>query len=116
MLAGAFVTDYWIYLMFRFVTCTSIVLCWIACHNFQLEWFSKTNRLTANVISQVVGHGVGVVLPIIAWFNRDYKWMHIWAAAIGALALPTYFLIPESPRWLACNNRREEAEHKVMVG
>jgi hypothetical protein len=80
-----------------------------------MEWFSRSNRRSSYVISQIGGHLTGLCLPIIAYFNRDYQGMHIWAAIMSAAALPTYFFIPESPRWLACNQRSQEAEEIIMV-
>ena len=37
---------------------------------FQMEWFSKSHRKLAYVVSQVVGHGTGLVFPVIVYFNR----------------------------------------------
>ena len=42
-------------------------------------------------------------------------WMHVWAAVAGAVAIPAWFFVPESPRWLACNKRVKEAEDIIMV-
>ena len=36
-----------------------------------MEWFSRSHRRLAYVVSQVVGHGTGIVFPIIVYFNRD---------------------------------------------
>lgn len=65
--------------------------------------------------SGFLGHLTGFTLPIVAYFNRDYSWMHVTAAALSSLALPTYFFIPESCRWLACNRKCERAETILMV-
>lgn len=49
------------------------------------------------------------------WSFRDYVWMHVWSAVVGAVAIPAWFFVPESPRWLACNKRVKEAEDIIMV-
>ena len=46
---------------------------------------------------------------------RDYTWMHVWSAVVGSVAIPAWFFVPESPRWLACNKRVKEAEDIIMV-
>ena len=92
MFLGGFVGRYSPYILLRFATCTAIVFCWVSAHNlvvgcriflmmptlptksthgFQMEWFSRSHRRLAYVVSQVVGHGTGIVFPIIVYFNRD---------------------------------------------
>ena len=46
---------------------------------------------------------------------RDYVWMHVWSAVVASVAVPAWFFVPESPRWLACNKRVMEAEEIIMV-
>ena len=46
---------------------------------------------------------------------RDYVWMHVWSAVVASVAVPAWFFVPESPRWLACNKRVVEAEDIIMV-
>ena len=46
---------------------------------------------------------------------RDYVWMHVWSAVVASVAVPAWFFVPESPRWLACNKRVIEAEDIIMV-
>lgn len=79
-----------------------------------MEYFDKGSRRVVYCLSQLFGHGTGVFLPLISYFNRDYLWMHIWVALLSVIALPTYFLVPESARWLACNHRCQEAEDILM--
>ena len=41
--------------------------------------------------------------------------MHVWSAVVASVAVPAWFFVPESPRWLACNKRVIEAEDIIMV-
>ena len=52
-------------------------------------------------------------MPI--YLFRDYVWMHVWSAVVASVAIPAWFFVPESPRWLACNKRVKEAEDIIMV-
>lgn len=62
-------------------------------------------------LDTLVSHAFNVGLPLLAYFTRDWTSMHIWAGIISALALPsTYFLVPESMRWLMSNNRASKVE------
>ncbi len=46
----------------------------------------------------------------ILYFSRSWQNLHFVVAAACASALPLlFFVIPESPRWLILNNRKEEA-------
>ena len=80
-----------------------------------MEFFDKSHRRQAFCINGMIGHSVGFLLPLICYFNRDYTHMHIFIGCLGFLALPVFFKVPESIRWLACNDRAKEAEKIVMV-
>ena len=58
-----------------------------------------------------MGHISILSLPLVAYFNRTWTNMHIWAGVFSAIAIPTtYFMAPESSRWLIANNRGTKAE------
>ena len=48
------------------------------------------------------------VAAIIVYFSRHWSHVHIGIGIAGLSFIPACF-IPESPRWLAQNNRYEEA-------
>ena len=54
-------------------------------------------------------------MPLSFYSVRDYVWMHVWSAVVASVAIPAWFYVPESPRWLACNKRVKEAEDIIMV-
>ena len=51
-----------------------------------------------------------LVLVIIIYTTRHWTYIHIWAGVACLLPLPLYFIITESPRWLATNGKIKEAE------
>ncbi|GFS15325.1 solute carrier family 22 member 21 [Elysia marginata] len=50
-----------------------------------------------------------VVFAGTAWLLEDWAYLHLTCAALSAPVMLTYFIIPESPRWLAVHGRLKEA-------
>ena len=48
-------------------------------------------------------------MTLIAYLNRTWTGIHIWCGVATAFTLIPAFLIPESPVWLAQNNKVEES-------
>ncbi|XP_077596650.1 solute carrier family 22 member 4-like [Stigmatopora nigra] len=67
-------------------------------------------RLLYSSIGTNFGFAIGyMLLPVCAYFLRDWKHLML-ALSVPCLALfPFWWFIPESPRWLLCQGRVEEA-------
>ena len=62
------------------------------------------------IFTAFVGFPLGqCVLTLIAYLNRTWTGIHIWCGVATAFTLIPAFLIPESPVWLAQNNKVEES-------
>uniref|UniRef100_A0A3Q2PE39 Solute carrier family 22 member 21 n=1 Tax=Fundulus heteroclitus TaxID=8078 RepID=A0A3Q2PE39_FUNHE len=51
-----------------------------------------------------------MLLPLLAFFMRDWRQLQVGFMLAGCLSLPLFWFIPESPRWLLSQGRIEEAE------
>jgi MFS family permease len=76
-----------------------------------IEFIGPKHRGLAGVLFAIpfaIGY---LLLPIIAYFIRDWRSLQLTLAAFSSLLILTWWQIPESPRWLLTQGRSEEAEN-----
>ncbi|XP_057712481.1 organic cation/carnitine transporter 2-like [Corythoichthys intestinalis] len=102
------------WVMFCAVNClrgVGHVSCYVASFVLGSEMLCKSARLTYSLIGQSLAFSLGyALLPLLAYFIRDWRLLLVACAIPGLLFIPTWWVIPESPRWLLQKNRMEEAE------
>ncbi|XP_054452737.1 organic cation/carnitine transporter 2-like [Anoplopoma fimbria] len=80
------------------------------------EMLSQPARMNFALLGHSLGFGVGyALLPLVAYFIRGWRMLLVASAIPGFLFIPTWWVIPESPRWLLQKGRVEEAELVIRV-
>ncbi|XP_040912127.1 solute carrier family 22 member 4-like [Toxotes jaculatrix] len=75
------------------------------------EMLSQSARVSFTLLGHSLGFGIGyALLPLFAYFIRGWRMLLVATAIPCLLFIPTWWLIPESPRWLLQKGRVEEAE------
>uniref|UniRef100_A0A8D2ZYP6 Major facilitator superfamily (MFS) profile domain-containing protein n=1 Tax=Scophthalmus maximus TaxID=52904 RepID=A0A8D2ZYP6_SCOMX len=68
-------------------------------------------RVLYSSLGTCLGFAVGyMILPVFAYFVRDWRFLLLASSLPCLVYLPLWWFIPESPRWLLCQGRVEEAE------
>uniref|UniRef100_A0A8C5GGC8 Solute carrier family 22 member 5-like n=1 Tax=Gouania willdenowi TaxID=441366 RepID=A0A8C5GGC8_GOUWI len=75
------------------------------------EILSGNARVLFSSLGISLGFSIGyMILPLFAFFLRDWKSLQLGLAVPGLLYIPMWWMITESPRWLLSQGRAEEAE------
>ena len=112
---GGFIPNFVSFSLLRFTTFTSISIIWIAGHTFLMELFdSKWRKLGFMVVSLFYGLS-NLITPLIAYLERDWKYMHLYAGLIVIAAFPLVaFCMVESIRWQILNGEAKSAEKLLL--
>ncbi|KAG7215897.1 hypothetical protein INR49_002533 [Caranx melampygus] len=75
------------------------------------ETLTGNVRILYSSLGTMIGFAVGyMMLPLCAYFLRNWKSLLVAMSIPGMTYLPLWWLIPESPRWLLSKGRMEEAD------
>ncbi|XP_076836672.1 organic cation/carnitine transporter 2-like isoform X1 [Brachyhypopomus gauderio] len=84
---------------------------YVAAFVLGMEILSLSVRIIYSTIGVCIFFSIGyMVLPLVAYFIRDWRMLLLAIALPGFLYIPLWWFIPESPRWLVSRGRIEEAE------
>ncbi len=56
-----------------------------------------------------------LVLVLLAYYSNHWTYLHLFTGLFSAIGIVTAFFMPESIRWLASNNRKEEAVNVLLT-
>ncbi|KAM9839910.1 solute carrier family 22 member 2 [Aulostomus maculatus] len=101
--------DYMSLLIFRTLYGFGVKGGWVAGYVLITEIVGVEFRRTVGVIYQMF-FSVGILLlPLLAYFITDWRWLQVVITAPYIFFLSYYWFIPESPRWLLSQNRKSKA-------
>ncbi|XP_017295571.2 solute carrier family 22 member 2 [Kryptolebias marmoratus] len=101
--------DYVSLLVFRTLYGFGVKGGWVAGYVLITEIVGVEFRRTVGVIYQMF-FSVGILLlPLLAYFITDWRWLQVVITIPYILFLSYYWFIPESPRWLLSQNKKSKA-------
>uniref|UniRef100_A0A6I8QXA8 Solute carrier family 22 (organic cation/zwitterion transporter), member 4 n=1 Tax=Xenopus tropicalis TaxID=8364 RepID=A0A6I8QXA8_XENTR len=75
------------------------------------EILGKSARIIFSTLGTCIFFAIGyMMLPLFAYFIRDWRTLLLALTIPGLFCIPLWWIIPESPQWLICKGRLEEAE------
>ena len=111
---GGYSPNYACYVTLRLITCTFLPCIWVSNHSMTMEAFGHKNRKSVIIVKDFLWPICQLILIAVVYNNRHWKWVHLYIGAICAMAYPCFFVLPESPRWLANNKKKEEVTSKSL--
>ncbi|CAL8128169.1 unnamed protein product [Orchesella dallaii] len=106
---ASFATSYWMFLLFRFFISIGVSGSMQNCFVLVTEHADKTGRAILGIVEQVpfaVGY---MILPGLAYYLRDWNNLQLSFGLLSLGLFVYYWILPESPRWLATHGKSEEA-------
>lgn len=111
-LASGFVPTYGAYAFLRWIICVCMPIVWVNNVVYMLETFTPKGRMWVSAMQNFPFYYL--IVAFIVYYSRDWSHVHLGVTLACCTFIPACFFIPESPRWLAQNNRYEEAFDIVM--
>uniref|UniRef100_A0A3B4X129 Solute carrier family 22 member 3 n=1 Tax=Seriola lalandi dorsalis TaxID=1841481 RepID=A0A3B4X129_SERLL len=101
--------DYVSLLIFRTLYGFGVKGGWVAGYVLITEIVGVEYRRTVGVLYQMF-FSVGILLlPLLAYFITDWRWLQVVITVPYIIFLSYYWFIPESPRWLLSQNKKTQA-------
>jgi len=123
-LGGAFMKDYYTYVLFRMIAGAGSEGCFLIPFTLSMEvvgikervpflpWVTY-NTLLANFISIPLAGGEAII-SALGFGIKDWRTLQI-VASVGCLCVSiVWFLLPESPRWLITNEKWPQAKALIL--
>ncbi|XP_070192101.1 solute carrier family 22 member 13-like isoform X2 [Littorina saxatilis] len=107
-LVAAFSVTWQMFIVMRVLIGVTLGVYLVASFSYPIEFVSPKYR---QVVAFLPGWSAGVsIFALTAWLAPNWSYVHIGSAVLGVPYLFTWFVIPESFRWLATKGRLDEAE------
>ncbi|KAG7328755.1 hypothetical protein KOW79_008699 [Hemibagrus wyckioides] len=109
-MASVFSSSIIMFAVLRFFTGMSITGIVIVTSVLNVEWVSIESRKLVGVIDSLSWTFGYMVLPVMAYGVRDWRWLTVTVTLPLAVALISWRWVPESARWLIANGNIEKAQ------
>ncbi|XP_056910897.1 organic cation/carnitine transporter 2-like isoform X2 [Takifugu flavidus] len=105
-------SPFWsMFAFFYFITGFGRVSSYVSAFVLGTEVLSGRVRVLFSSLGVCLSFTVGyMLLPLFAYFIRDWKYLLVAISLPGLMELPLWWFIPESPRWLLSQGKFAEAE------
>ncbi|XP_024117860.2 solute carrier family 22 member 2, partial [Oryzias melastigma] len=100
--------NYTLLLVFRTLSGFGVKGGWMAGYVLITEIVGVEFRRMVGVLYQMFFSVGLLILPLLAYFIPDWRWLQLAITAPYVLFLSYYWVIPESPRWLLSQNKKSE--------
>ncbi|XP_023575477.1 solute carrier family 22 member 7 isoform X2 [Octodon degus] len=80
----------------------------------ELEWLDMEHRTVAGVLSSMFWSGGVMLLALIGYLIRDWRWLLLTVTLPFVLGIISMWWIPESARWLLTQGRVQEAQSYLL--
>ncbi|XP_066539035.1 solute carrier family 22 member 7b.1 [Hoplias malabaricus] len=108
---SAFSTSYTMFAVMRFFTGMAITGISIITIVLCVEWSDIKHRTIVGVMISLDWSVFTMLLPAIAYLVNDWRYLVVTVTSPLAIAIISWWWIPDSARWLIANGRLEEAHH-----
>ncbi|XP_076330221.1 organic cation transporter protein-like [Tachypleus tridentatus] len=106
----AFAPYFWLFTVTRFLTAVGRCGMFVTGFVLLLEVVGPEWRPVLGVAREIGWAAGFITLPGLAWLLRDWFYLQLTISLLVVLYFVTYWIIPESPRWLLTHDRDEEAK------
>ncbi|KAK7071582.1 hypothetical protein SK128_010404 [Halocaridina rubra] len=108
-IVASFANSFVFFLALRFILAFTNAGIMVICFVLVMEVVKPGARtFTGMMYAFFFGSGIGI-LPGIAYFIRDWRYLQLAISLSNGILIAYYWILPESPRWLASQGRTEEA-------
>ncbi|VEN36260.1 unnamed protein product [Callosobruchus maculatus] len=108
--ATAFASNYVMWVIFRIGVGFTVPAILGTPYVMAIELVGPKYRVTVTILINIAYSLSLVSLAIIVWAVRDWRWMTLLTTLPFAALFATWWVLPESPRWLLARGRYDEAE------
>lgn len=74
-----------------------------------MEFIGPGHREIFSALYQAAFNLSSMALPLVAYYNRDYKRFQMVLSSSTLLCLIYFYSLPETPRWLIAKGKTERA-------